>query len=297
VSNQAAQAKTASCIFRVDGRVPELWQPETGRRETAALFSSQDGRTVLPIALEPHGSVFVVFRQPAAKGKSVVSIRSAAGEITAASGWHDSLVAPPTAADGKTVFAVRKAGRYEVVMADGRSRQVDVAALPAAVEVTGPWVVQFPPKLGAPASATLPRLMSWTESADDGIKHFSGTATYLKTIRITSEQLGPQSRLFLDLGAVKNVCEVRMNGQDLGVLWKAPFRLDVSAAARVGDNELELRITNLWPNRLIGDQKVPAAQRIAWTTYNPYTPSSPLFPSGLLGPVKLESARTVTLAP
>jgi hypothetical protein len=296
VSNQADKSALISCTFRTAGMVPELWHPDTGRRETAAMYASNDGRTTLPLQLDPSGSVFVIFRQPATSGPALASIRSEQGELSAASASSDGsdfLAVPPISLEGKTTFAVWKPGAYELVTADGRNHRVDVPALPSSLEITGPWELRFPPNLGAPASSTLPRLMSWPESTEEGIRYFSGTATYTKTIRVTAEQLGRQSRLYLDLGTVKNVCEVVINGKNLGVLWKPPFRTDITAAARVGENQLELRVTNLWPNRLIGDKKVPPEKRVTWTTYNPYTPESPLFPSGLIGPVTLKTAYVI----
>ena len=101
------------------------------------------------------------------------------------------------------------------------------------------------------------KLISWPDSKDKGIKYFSGTATYRKTINIPAERFGENRSLLLDLGSVKEIAEVRLNGQDLGILWKAPFRVDITKAAKPGDNELEVRVTNLWPNRLIGDEQYP----------------------------------------
>ncbi len=101
--------------------------------------------------------------------------------------------------------------------------------------------------------------------------------------------------LWLDLGVVKNLARVKLNGQDLGVLWKPPFRLDISSIAKAGANSLEIKVTNLWPNRLIADSKLPEKDRITWTTFNPYKPDSPLLDSGLLGPVMLRPALRVSI--
>jgi hypothetical protein len=150
----------------------------------------------------------------------------------------------------------------------------------------GPWQVSFPPHLGAPPLAHLDRLSSWTGSTDAGVRYFSGTATYDKRMVIAREWLKEHSRVQLDLGSVKNVAEVLVNGRSMGILWKAPFKLDITDALRVGDNVLEIKVTNLWPNRLIGDQQ-PGAQKIAFATFDPFKADSPLLPSGLLGPVTL----------
>jgi hypothetical protein len=96
-------------------------------------------------------------------------------------------------------------------------------------------------------------------------------------------------KVVLDLGRVKEIAEVSVNGKPLGILWKPPFQADVTGALRPGANHLDIKITNLWPNRMIGDQQPSAAKRYTFTDYKPYTKDSPLLESGLLGPVTLAS--------
>jgi hypothetical protein len=171
-----------------------------------------------------------------------------------------------------------------------------VAADPAAPawtavqEITGPWDLRFPPNWGAPEKVTLDKLMSWSEHADAGVKYFSGTAVYSKTITIPANLAGKDKPLYLDLGKVAVIAEVKLNGKDFGILWKRPFRVDVAAAVKAGDNALEVRVVNLWPNRLIRDSGLPEKERLTWTTWNPYKSTDPLLPSGLLGPVRLMTA-------
>ena len=100
----------------------------------------------------------------------------------------------------------------------------------------------------------------------------------------------------MDFGKVKEIAEVSLNGQDLGILWKPPFRVDATSALRPGLNKLEVKVTNLWPNRLIGDAGLPEDQRVTWTTYQPYHPNDPLLESGLLGPVRLVPVARVALS-
>jgi hypothetical protein len=155
--------------------------------------------------------------------------------------------------------------------------------------------VKFPPGWGAPAELPLAQLASWTQQADQGVKYFSGTATYVKEFELGPEAIRPALELWLDLGRVKEVAEVRLNGRDLGVLWKPPFRVEITGAARAGRNTLEVRVTNLWPNRLIGDLRLPEQERRTWTTFNPFKPDSPLLESGLLGPVQVSARARVML--
>lgn len=151
----------------------------------------------------------------------------------------------------------------------------------------GAWDVSFQPNRGAPAEITLAKLDSWTDCADAGVRYFSGTATYHKTFQAPSDWFVRESRLWLDLGRVKNLAEVILNGKPLGIAWKAPFRMDITDALKKGENILEIKVTNLWVNRLIGDAQPDAARKYTYTTQPFYRADSPLLPSGLLGPVRI----------
>ncbi len=151
----------------------------------------------------------------------------------------------------------------------------------------GPWNVAFQEKRGAPSEMVFELLTPWNENADAGIKYFSGTASYTKTIDIPVEWLNQVTTRWLDLGSVKNLAEVIINGQSLGIVWKSPFRVEVSTALKPGKNTLEIRVTNLWVNRLIGDQQPGVKEKITYTTMPFYRADSPLLASGLLGPVRL----------
>jgi hypothetical protein len=156
-------------------------------------------------------------------------------------------------------------------------------------EIAGPWQVSFSAKWGAPEQVTFATLEDWTKRPETGIKFYSGLATYQKAFDATDLKLkNKNSKLFLDLGMVKNMARVKLNGRDLGVVWCAPWRVEVTDALKSGANELEITVANLWINRLIGDAALPTEQRLTWTSVNPYTKDSPLVSSGLLGPVMLQ---------
>ncbi len=168
--------------------------------------------------------------------------------------------------------------------------------LPKAVEtrlttVDGPWRISFQEHRGAPESVTLDKLTSWSESADAGVKYFSGAGTYTKTIQASADWFTPGGTVWIDLGDVKNLAEVMVNGMPLGVVWHAPYRVDVTKALKPGANEVSIKVINAWVNRLIGDQQ-PNATKFTFADIAPYTADSPLLPSGLLGPV--EVVRTAT---
>jgi len=161
-------------------------------------------------------------------------------------------------------------------------RQMDLTAL------DGSWDVAFQPNRGAPAKVTLDKLASWTENADAGVKYFSGTATYTKTVQAPAAWFKSGAQLWLDLGSVANIAEVAVNGKPVAAVWRQPFRVNLTGTLKTGSNTLEVKVTNVWVNRLIGDQQ-PGATKIAYTAQQPYRADSPLLPSGLLGPVKVVS--------
>jgi hypothetical protein len=163
--------------------------------------------------------------------------------------------------------------------------------LPAVTRTTlatvgGPGRVAFAPGLGAPASIVMPQLTSWTASSDSGVKYFSGTATYTHTVRVPASWRG--RRILLSLGEVRDLAEVTVNGVALPLLWKAPFEADVTGALRPGANAIEIRVTNEWTNRIIGDRAAPPEKRVLAQGGPPPFGARPQIPapSGLLGPVR-----------
>ena len=151
------------------------------------------------------------------------------------------------------------------------------------------WSVSFEPNRGAPETAQFDRLISWSESADAGVKYFSGSATYTKTIEVPASALSSGTHLWLDLGDVENIADVAVNGKYQGIVWKAPFRIEVTQALVPGSNQIVVQVTNLWVNRMIGDQQPWALKKYAFADFTPYKADSPLLPSGVLGPVRLLS--------
>ncbi|MDX8339400.1 glycosyl hydrolase [Draconibacterium sp. IB214405] len=152
-------------------------------------------------------------------------------------------------------------------------------------DVTGPWEVGFESKVGEPFSATFETLSAWNENADNNIKYFSGAGTYTKTIDVPAEWLNEGGNICLDLGEVENLAEVSVNGKEVGIVWKKPFRLEIGSALQEGANEIEIKVVNLWVNRLIGDAQTDVTEKLTYTTMPFYQANSPLKTSGLLGPV------------
>ena len=500
VSNQKAVPHTLECVFRVAGRQPELWNPETGAIEPAALWQTRDSRTAVTLPLNPAGSVFVVFRKPSTAKSSpfvalahepaarlpmrpapkleirraeygvlsleqdgvadvslklmglvknnrleievgneltesdpapsivkelrveyawggrtnLVSVREnaplklppanetattgplrilraaygkfpgntkglpelksvditdrlasllkdgllavqvgnemaggdpayltpkqlrieyavdgAVKRLLAAEGTELRLPEDVTVsaagprlsiADGRTRLLAFDGGRYDLTDATGGTKTVEVPAPPAPIDITGSWAVEFQPDRGAPPTAMFDTLISWPTHTNDGIRYFSGTAIYRKDLNLPKPSMvNGQWSMVLELGEVQVIAEVKLNGKDLGILWKQPFRVDITDAVRPGTNHLEVRVTNLWPNRLIGDEQYPddvewdgirinawpdwmlkgvprpSKERVTFTTWKHWRKDSTLLPSGLLGPVTVRTGAWVNI--
>lgn len=189
------------------------------------------------------------------------------------------------------------------------SKPSSVANFPGLGQIArleGAWEVSFDPARGGPAKATFDSLINWASHPEEGIRHYSGTATYRKTFDVPDLDPAAKAKTWLDLGVLHDICRVRLNGKDLGVVWTAPWRVDATGALRATGNSLEIDVANSWVNRLIGDQqpankgartvswpsgllggKEHPAGRYSFVTHNDYKATSPLRPAGLLGPVTI----------
>jgi hypothetical protein len=199
-----------------------------------------------------------------------------------------------TIADGGTTVPLHLEPWGTVFVVFRRSTAEKSHAVPELTEtklasVEGPWQVAFQSGRGAPPSITMDTLAAWNESSDPGVKYFGGVGAYTKTIQAPANWFAKDAHLWLDLGDVKNLAQVSVNGKDLGVVWHAPYRIDVTSALKPGNNEVVIKVVNAWVNRLIGDEQ-PGATKITFADVKPYKAKSPLLPSGLLGPVAVVRA-------
>jgi len=306
LSNPSTAARRLEAGFRVMGRVPEIWHPDTGETETLGLWREENGRTVVPLQLDPGGSAFVLFARRSHGESHFVSIAPAQGEHGVAS--TDAVRVLES--DGRAHALVSSPGRWSLRRASGKHRPLELAQLPRPLALRGPWQLAFPGRTGAHGGRTarsvrvsLPRLLSWTGLRDPEARYFSGTALYRTMFDLPAALLAPGHSLWLDLGEVREMAAVRINGRELGVLWKPPFAVEITAAARAGRNSLTLRVTNTWRNRLIGDYGKPAAERATFVVPmlrkgQPWLPGGPgaePSPAGLLGPVTVSSIARVDL--
>jgi hypothetical protein len=183
-------------------------------------------------------------------------------------------------------------------MSSGTEHDISNNKSTADLRLSKSWTVDFEPQRGAPAQIKLDSLISWTNYQDKGVNYFSGTGTYKKQLSLPKEYLIENTSIILDLGQVKELAEVSVNGKFVGILWCPPYVTDITKYVIPGQNNLEIKITNTWVNRLIGDKNVPENQRIC-RIYSPdpkwYTAGSKLPLSGLLGPIVIRASKTTIL--
>jgi hypothetical protein len=279
--------ESVNAHFRVSDKVPELWFPDTGKVVKQLVYKQTTEGVRVRLQLGPADSLFIVFRKSDDRPHL----------ISAGSGLTVRKV------DENNVHVTNsKNGLYRLKTPDGRTAEFQIDRILPEIRLTGPWKVRFPTGWGAPNSVTLPKLVSWTDHENRGIRYFSGIARYEKEFEIRRQWLRDNSRLYLELGRLWCVGEVFLNGQSSGIVWKPPFRVDITESVKTGSNKLEVEVANTWANRLVGDALSPEGQGFCRTNITRSgTPGKPwrevpLRQSGLLGPVRLVMTIEKTVA-
>ena len=283
ISNQDRKARMVDVAFRIKDKVPELWDAKTGKICDAGVWRQENDRTIVSMNLSPSGSVFVVFRRS-------VTIDPVA-KITPSFENREGNLLPLWIQEGAAWASEN--GDWELTRQSGKTENISLKDLPGPRKISGDWIVSFTPDRGAPEQIILPLLQSLSENTDNGVKYFSGTATYKSFFELSA--VNEDDKVFLDLGSVANLAEVSINGKNMGVLWKPPFIIEVSDVIKPGRNELSIAVTNTWHNRIVGDSDLPEDSRITWLLFNESRlgPEEDLEPAGLLGPVILRTARKI----
>ncbi len=199
-------------------------------------------------------------------------------------------------AKGLIEAQVSQAGIYELWTADGKPKKLEVPSVPEPIALRGSWEVSFTPGWGAPEGVTFDALTDWTKRSEDGIRHYSGQATYRQRFSLPAfgdSNLKPQ--IVLDLGDVRDMAIVRVNGKQMATLWLAQWQVDITSAVKLGENTLEVEVVNPWNNRLVGDAALPATQRKTFLLAKTLNKDAPLMPAGLLGPVSVRTIPIVEL--
>lgn len=296
----ATTKRTYRCTFNVDGKIPELWNQMTGKITKLSAFKHENGKTFVDITLPAEGSTFVVFRETSDDINSIQpnSIKS-----------HSNIKAS-LSNNNSVQFEINKNGKYNFQLKDGNLKTISVKDLPEALDIPKDWEVTFPDMKSKDTIFSFSNLIDWTTHEIEGIKYYSGTATYAKTFNIKDEMFAEAHKITIDLGQVNIAARVILNGKDLGVLWKAPFTVDATSALKKGKNTIKIEITNQWTNRLIGDENYPnvsgyelsmdkmpdwyinnepanLGERSTFTVYPFYGQGDELIPAGLIGPVRI----------
>lgn len=289
VRNKQPKALETAITFRVANLQPEIFNAITGEIVPAMLFEpTNDGRTRMHFSLGPYGSFFIVFEKSASH-MHLVRLEKDRQEVA----LSDALAV--TEHGGQLELRTDQSGSYQAVFADGKTATIDVPRTDPQ-HLTSGWTLDFPPKWGAPAHVDVPELKSWTDFDDPGIRYFSGTAVYHTTIHISSDQLTAGHELWLDLGNVHETAQIHINGVSLTPLWMSPFSDRIDKLLHPGDNRVDVEVTNFWPNRIIGDLQPGSGPHYTSTNIRAFKESSPLLPSGLLGPVILRQVSVLPLA-
>lgn len=235
-------------------------------------------------------------RNASAAGRFTFRTKEKQSELwDAVTGEIRDAVAFEQTADGRTTVPLKLPPRGSIFVVFRKAilasqnglAETNWPDLSPVMDINGPWTVRFDPKWGGPEAVVFEKLEDWSRRPEPGIKHYSGTATYSKTFDLPEALRKGKQRVYLNMGKVKNMAEVRLNGKALGVVWTAPWQVEITAAMRPTGNRLEIDVVNLRPNRLIGDAGLPPEKRLTKTNVTKFKKNSPLLESGLLGPVQL----------
>jgi hypothetical protein len=262
----------------------------TGLSKEIMTYREENGQTIVPLNLEPEGSQFIVFRKEA-QTPHITAIEKDGKKLFPDNQFKgvDKQFIEVIKSGDKVVSTLTEPGDYNMTWSEGKNQKESLKTANASQTLDGKWDIHFDPKWGGPDHVQTDSLKSWTRFEDNGIKYYSGTAVYSKAFTVNQTNLSG-TEVVLDLGNVLEMASVTINGNKMAVRWSAPFKFDITPFVKQGDNKLEVEVTNLWPNRLIGDSKLPEDKRFTKTNVKKYdtTDSEKLLrESGLLGPVTL----------
>lgn len=315
VVNRSSRPQNLSLSFRIQQKLPELWQAEDLSISDAPVWSSKNGRTTVDVSLSGQQSTFVVFRKTAGQSEHITTI--AVSDTSAF--WETQ-----TDKLGNPVFHSSKSIVAQIKYSSGKEKTIAFEE-DISTPINGGWDVSFVPKLGEKFTMYLPELIDFSKHSSKNVNYFSGTATYRKEIKIDGEMLGPNKQVLVDLGEMNDIATVKVNGNPEVVLWYPPYKTDITKFLNEGNNVLEIAVTNTWVNAVIGDEQIPSdlehgtcsKKRVGlpvkslpeWVINNQSRPSarktfalwdyyykdSQLQPAGLTGPVRLSISTVVKL--
>tara|TARA_R110002033_G_C3897451_1_gene240041 strand:+ start:29483 stop:32806 length:3324 start_codon:yes stop_codon:yes gene_type:complete len=308
--NEEKKPVSHECLFRVANKIPELWNAETGEITKLANFRSEGEYTRLWIDLKSEESAFIVFREAAGDINSITTV---------AADKQFYLK------DNNAVLVETRSSEAAIIdWSNGKISEIPAIQFPKEIDLSSQWNVEFLKEHNYAANINFDKLTDWKDHENDSIKYYSGTAIYSKSFKVKKKN--NHIKYILDLGEVNVVAEVSVNGKNAGVLWKAPFEMDITDYLQNDDNQLEVKITNQWGNRLIGDenyprhdnhvplktnvvgkdlkmpgwyinnQPMPKGARTTFSAWNFHKKGDELMPSGLIGPVKINYKRIIEIS-
>lgn len=292
VRNFSGKDSNVELSFRDGGKFAAIFNPENGD-VTDADVKFGNGRSTVSLPLLSADARFVVLSNRPQIKVTIDTVFVNTTDTTMICTSDSTEVHPVDSLvsaghfDTSASSAQRKLSDQGISLRDQQNSVAEPVEATTIQTVTSTWQVHFDQKNGGTADEEFPELVSWTRKENPIVKYFSGTAIYKTTVTIDSTQLATSARIFIDLGVVKNIADLSINGTPAGVLWKAPFRTaDIKPLLKEGDNLLEIKITNVWRNRMIGDVQ-PGEKHPVTAIRRFYKSTDKLLPSGLLGPVRI----------
>jgi hypothetical protein len=302
IRNTTEQKITGEASFRITDKQPEFWNPVSGKMNKIRIFVSGKNKITIPVALDPEESVFVVFTEEKT-GNSITKVVKDGKNIFP--GNYGTVTPLFVQDDNSNVSQLlfESPGNYEFFESSGNIIEKNISMKPEVVDINGRWSVFFPSELKGVGKVFFDSLYSWHTSEIFDVKFFSGTATYEKEFTVPENADMTGTKAELDLGLVRDIAHIYINGRDVGISWVKPNVIDVSGFIHKGVNELRVDVANTWHNRLCGDARLPESGRITRTNLT-RLPNAWAYPmekipfkekgesyglqeSGLLGPVKI----------
>lgn len=289
------------CEFRVAQGIPEIWDPISGSITKPLAYWHKGDKTIVSLYLRPEGSKFVIFNttDKPEGGFGVERDGVSLFPISKKTKVQDYPIYELFQEDSSIVLEAFEPGSYRLKPHNGKEMLINIKPFDTVLGIDGEWQVSFYPYKKKKFIYGMDELVSWTEITEPDIKYFSGKAVYNNTFSLPKKKMKDTTvNVYLDLGNLQDMAIVRLNGKELGTLWKAPYRLPVKDYLKEGSNKLEIEIINLWPNRLIGDGKLPPGERATKTNITKFDQPDAekyLRKSGLFGPVHLRFSKKIKI--
>lgn len=288
------------CKFRVTGKTPEVWDPMTGETRKIAVYYEKNGYTYTPLHFKPEGSLFIVFRDIKQK-KHIQKIEKDGVNV------FPELNLPVSAFPSFNIYRDNNnevsaeflySGSWRMYWSDGNvSSFNELEDSQTSKTFCSPWTIEFKKQWGFPEKLTLDSLISWSDFPDERIRYYSGSADYTNTFELNDEEI-KDKKIQLDLGNVQEIASIKINEENAGIAWIAPFIVDITPYVKAGQNNVIITVTNSWVNRLIGDSYLTKEKRYTQTNivkFEGEDKESYLRKSGLLSPVKVFITKKIKL--